>query len=72
MEREDYGKKFGWAYKELRGKRKPGLIRIPKPPKHQPDDTPKPSVRKAVLRRVTVAPKVDCWLTFKEYQWLTR
>ena len=76
MEREDYGKKFGWAYKELRGKRKPGLIRIPKPPKQQPsgsDDTPKPaSVRKAVLRRVTVAPKVDCWLTFKEYQWLTR
>ena len=74
VEREDYGKKFGWAYKEIRGKRKPVQIRIPKPPKQQSsyDAHKSGGTRKAVLRRVEVTPKVDCWLTFKEYQWLTR
>ena len=72
VEREDYGKKFGWAYKETRGKTKPSLIQIPKPPKHHTLEETPAGVKKAVLRRVKVGPKVDCWLTFKEYQWLAR
>lgn len=71
MEREDYGKKFGWPYKELRGKRKPAIMRILQPPK-QDTSSKSDFVKKAVLRKVAVAPKVDCWLTFKEYKWLTR
>ena len=74
VEREDYGKKFGWAYKEMKGRGKHSVIRLPKPPKQNKSEKPSDPacVRKAVLKRVTVAPKVDCWLTFKEYQWITR
>lgn len=68
VEKRDVGKKFGWAYKELKGKGKPTQIRIPKPPEYSGDG----GKRKAMLKRVKVVPKVDCWLTFKEYQMFAR
>lgn len=69
VEKRDVGKKFGWAYKELKGKGKPTLIRLPKPP----ENTGGGDKKKAMLKkRVKVVPKVDCWLTFKEYQKFAR
>lgn len=68
VEKRDVGKKFGWAYKELKGKGKPTQIRLPKPPEHSGGGDKK----KAMLKRVKVVPKVDCWLTFKEYQMFAR
>lgn len=68
VEKRDVGKKFGWAYKELKGKGKPTQIRIPKPLEHSCGGDKK----KAMLKRVKVVHKVDCWLTFKEYQKFAR
>ena len=74
VRRRDYGKKFGWAYKEVKGRQKPTRVVLPKPPEQWSTNS-EGSTRvnkKAVLKRVTVAAKVDCWLTFKEYKMLTR
>lgn len=72
VEKRDIGKRFGWAYKELRGKRKPTQIKIPKPPEQTGRSAKGADVKKATLKRVKVVPKVDCWLTFKEYQYFAR
>ena len=71
VEKRDIGKRFGWAYKELKGKQKPTRIKIPKLTE-QTSRSEDAGVRKTMLKRVTVAPKVDCWLTFKEYQKFAR
>ena len=70
--KEDFGKQFGWAYKEMRGHQKSTHIRIPKPPEQNAKSESSLKVRKARLKKVIVAPKVDCWLTFKEYQTFAR
>ena len=79
VEKRDVGRKFGWAYKELKGKRKPRYIRIPKLPEQTAKSLDESAsrkeamkVKKATLKKVLVVPKVDCWLTFKEYQKFTR
>ena len=73
MEKRDIGKRFGWAYKELKGKQKPTRIKIPKLTEQtSSSDGAGVHVRKAMLKRVTVSPKVDCWLSFKEYQKFAR
>ena len=73
VEKRDIGKRFGWAYKELKGKQKPTRIKIPKLTEQtSSSEGAGVHVRKAMLKRVTVAPKVDCWLTFKEYQKFAR
>ena len=75
VERRDVEKNFGWAYKELKWKRKPTLIRIPKPPEQRGvvvGGAKCGGVKRAVLKRVTITPKVDCWLTFKQYQEFAR
>ena len=74
-EKRDVGKQFGWAYRELKGKGKPTRIRVPRPPEQAAKlegGAKSEWVKRAVLKRVAVVPKVDCWLTFKEYQKFAR
>lgn len=72
VEKRDISKHFGWAYKELKGKSKPTKIRIPKLPEQTVARSKSSEVKKATLKRVMVTSKVDCWLTFKEYQRFAR